>query len=177
MVAPLVEVVQSKEYVVVDTETTGLHSSDHVIEIGVIGNDDVKKDWIIYPDNYTICNSEFHGITTDYAIENGINRQQVLSEFLLFVEHYGNVYAYNASFDKQMLRNEYERNAPNELDRFDQLKWECVLRLSREQISPPPNGYKLINVYNQLFGCSDEQSHRALGDCEMTMRVLKFLKN
>jgi len=102
------------------------------------------------------------GITSD-MLEDGDPIEAVFPRFCDFVEDLPLV-AYNVSFDMSFLRTEAARqkirltNTP-----------VCALAIARARVPGLPN-YKLKTVARH-FGFDEEQTHRALDDCEMGLRV------
>lgn len=103
------------------------------------------------------------GITEDMLWEEGKPIEEVFPDFCAFVGDLPLV-AYNVSFDMGFLRTEAARqkirltNTP-----------VCALAIARARVPGLPN-YKLKTVARHL-GVDSEQTHRALDDCEMGLRV------
>lgn len=106
--------------------------------------------------------SRLTGITDD-MLEDGAPIGQVFPRFCEFVGALPLV-AYNVSFDMGFLRTEAARQKM-ELKNTP----VCALAVARARVPGLPN-YKLKTVA-QHFGIDDAQTHRALDDCEMGLRV------
>lgn len=169
------------EFVVFDTETTGLTpQSDRILEIGAIlfRKDDylktgevstfqcfIKQDKPI-PTEATAIN----GIT-DEMVKDGDSEYAALSKFFEFVDSRP-LYAYNAKFDKDFLRATAKRC--EYLDSDFQLEVEDVLPLVSQTFSDLPN--RKLTTVAQRIGAQSTGAHRALDDCAVTLQVLIHCK-
>ncbi len=165
---------QLDEFVVVDTETTGIGKQAEVCEIAIVDfrSEAVLLDTLIQPKN-------LEGYEVSKAREvNGICQADLLFAPTLFtvwtevlrILQSRHVTAFNSDFDLKMIRNSAH-------------KWG---------IDVPPFGatclMKLVMAYFDLdfwpsldeaaeyFGISTASRHRALGDVLTTIEVVKRLK-
>lgn len=169
------------EFVVFDTETTGLTpKTDRILEIGAIlfRKDDylktgevtsfqcfIKQDRPIPADATAI-----NGITDD-MVKDGDSEYAALTKFFEFVESRP-LFAYNAKFDKDFLMATAKR-----CEYFDddfKLEVEDVMPLVSEVFTDLPNR-KLTTVVKRI-GSQNTGAHRALNDCAMTLQVLIHCK-
>ncbi len=169
------------EFVVFDTETTGLTpKTDRILEIGAIlfRKDDylktgevtsfqcfIKQDRPIPADATAI-----NGIT-DEMVKDGDSEYAALTKFFEFVESRP-LFAYNAKFDKDFLQATAKR-----CEYFDddfKLEVEDVMPLVSEVFTDLPNR-KLTTVAKRI-GSQNTGAHRALNDCAMTLQVLIHCK-
>jgi DNA polymerase-3 subunit alpha (Gram-positive type) len=169
------------EFVVFDTETTGLTpKSDRILEIGAIlfRKDDylktgevttfqcfIKQDKPIPADATAI-----NGITDD-MVKDGDSEYAALTKFFEFVESRP-LFAYNAKFDKDFLKATAKR-----CEYFDEdfsLEVEDVMPIVSEVFTDLPNR-KLTTVAKHIGG-QNTGAHRALHDCAMTLQVLIHCK-
>lgn len=159
-----------KNYIVIDTETTGLSAQrDHIIEISALK---IKNGKII--DNYTSLvnpgimipksSIKIHGITDDMVV-NAPTIDQVLPEFLDFI---GNqpLIGHNLSFDLRFINSYLNENINHSLA-------DTVL-IARKKLSFLPN-HKLITLI-EYFELGESQEHRSLSDCVYTYKVYEKLK-
>ena len=107
-----------------DTETTGLctkprcfnafypysiskyYDSSRVIQLGCVlytnsGLVAESREWLIKPDSFVINNSYIHGITTDEAVQKGLEFSQVAQEFNEFLSK--TTFADEANFGNDQL--------------------------------------------------------------------------
>jgi DNA polymerase-3 subunit alpha (Gram-positive type) len=104
---------------------------------------------------------------TDEMLEGGDRIEAALPRFAEFVEDLPLV-AYNVAFDMGFLRAEARRQKIPVRNRP-----LCALAVARAKLPDLPN-HKLKTVARHL-GISSEQSHRALDDCEIGLRVFTEL--
>ena len=159
-----------KNYIVIDTETTGLSAQrDHIIEISALK---IKNGQII--ENYTSLvnpgimipksSIKIHGITDDMVID-APTIDQVLPEFLKFI---GNqpLIGHNLSFDLRFINSYLDKNINHNL--------ADTMLIARKKLEFLPN-HKLITLI-EYFELGESQEHRSLSDCIYTYKVYEKLK-
>lgn len=159
-----------KNYIVIDTETTGLSAQrDHIIEISALK---IKNGKII--ENYTSLvnpgimipksSIKIHGITDDMVID-APTIDQVLPEFIDFI---GNqpLIGHNLSFDLRFINSYLDKNINHDL--------ADTMLIARKKLGFLPN-HKLITLI-EYFELGESQEHRSLSDCIYTYRVYEKLK-
>lgn len=159
-----------KNYIVIDTETTGLSAQrDHIIEISALK---IKNGEII--ENYTSLvnpgimipksSIKIHGITDDMVID-APTIDQVLPEFLNFI---GNqpLIGHNLSFDLRFINSYLDKNINHNLS--------DTMLIARKKLGFLPN-HKLITLI-EYFELGESQEHRSLSDCIYTYKVYEKLK-
>jgi DNA polymerase III subunit epsilon len=157
-------------FVVLDIETTGLDAAKHeIIEIGALK---VSKDSINHP---AICSlikptgklpkkiTELTGITMELLEEKGEPLEAAIKEFIEFAEDLPLV-AFNAEFDMAFLQA-----AAKQHSLFISNKSICALKMAR-RAWPGRKSYKLSDLARD-GGLSNENSHRALGDCKRALII------
>jgi DNA polymerase-3 subunit epsilon len=157
------------KFVFFDLETTGLSPRGcRIIEMAALR---IADDGVIAGTFHTLIRidervppfiTRLTGITSA-MLEDGEPIETAFPRFCAFVEDLPLV-AYNVSFDMSFLRTEAARQRVK-------LKNEpvCALAVARARVPGLPN-YKLKTVARH-FGVDDEQTHRALDDCVMGLRV------
>ena len=166
-------VADGAKFVFFDLETTGLSPRGcRIIEIGalrVAGGGVACGSFhalirIDEPVPYFI--TRLTGITDD-MLEEGDAIEHAFPRFCEFVEDLPLV-AYNVNFDMGFLRTEAARQRI-------QLKNKpvCALSVARKKL-PGLANHKLKTVARH-FGIEESQTHRALDDCEMGLRVFSEL--
>lgn len=159
-----------KDYVVIDTETTGLSAQrDFIIEIAALR---IKNGYIV--DKFqTLVNPnimipkasiKIHGITDD-MVATAPQIDEVLPQFLKFI---GNdiLIGHNITFDLRFINSYLDHNIDNKI--ID------TMRISRDKLPNLPN-HKLLTLI-QHFKLSQSQEHRSLSDCIFTYQVYEMLK-
>lgn len=163
-----------KEYVVIDVETTGLSPDrDDIIEIGAlrVANDNVEdKFHSLIKINGKLPQTivRVTGITDDMLINEGRSLEEVLPEFLNFVQD-SPVIAHNGDFDYAFLRMACSKLG---LPLFSNRRLDTLV-LAKRLVSNVPN-YKLETLLEH-FGISGLQLHRSLDDCFAAMQLYSKL--
>jgi len=157
-------------FVVIDLETTGFPQDPNVeiIEVAVIGhNDEVLMDTLVKPT---------HRIPYGASRVNGIYDEDVVNAEPFMVHHpqlvellsNRHVIAYNHTFEQAIFERVLTRhNQPL----FPVTQWHCAMRIYRRFM-----GYrkfvKLTEACRQQ-SVTVANAHRALGDCIMTLELMK----
>ena len=168
-----------------DTETTGFPPNARMVSIAwQLWSDNNfidKEHHIIKPDNFTIPEqaSRVHGITTEYALENGKPVADVLDNFEKYAQSADIVIAHNFKFDNQILDIEYKL-----LKKNNPLKGIKVIDTMLESTNylklPGRYGYKwpnLSELYEFLFGEKFDNAHSADADIDATAKCFFELLN
>ena len=158
-----------RQFVILDTETTGLFKNDRIVEIGalVIQGDQILEEWstLINPDR-DLGPVHIHGITPSMVsiapkfaeIANDLAR---LLNGKIIVCH-------NAHFDKRMLSQEFSRlGIQVELGNSF-----CTMVAAKRQLG---GGFSLADTCEAL-DIPITQAHSALGDTKMTHKVFLELR-
>lgn len=159
-----------KNYVVIDTETTGLSNrTDEIIEIGMVkienGNIVDEYSTLIKP-NCIISNaaSKVNGIY-DSDVKNAPSFNDVCNDIHKFIN--GNtIVAHNASFDISFLKRQSEECGIE----TDKIFYVDSIDIAKNSINNIAN-YKLDTIV-KFFGLS-EQNHRALDDAKQTAIIVQ----
>lgn len=154
-----------ENYVIVDTETTGLSPRyDDIIEIGAIK----IQNGIIIDEFQTYCkplnkikNSEIHDITNE-MVENYKYSKYYMNDFLKFIDDFP-ILIYNADFDTRMINVQLDKNIEN--------KVVDVLKLAKKYDTRV--SYKLESVKSDLK--ISIKSHNAIDDCKTTKLYYEYL--
>lgn len=152
---------QIDNYIILDTETTGLSRFDEIVEIGAIKySGDEKQIFHTYckPTKH-INNSHIHGIT-DEDVKDYKNAYFYMDELKAFLGDLP-IFIYNAPFDYRMLSS---------LTTIDNPIVD-VLEISRQYENR--KSHALENVKKSLH--IDRPSHNAVDDCETTHDYLNYL--
>jgi DNA polymerase III epsilon subunit family exonuclease len=161
-----------ERFVVFDLETTGLKPDTHeIIEIGAIR---VNRD----SDNHETFQAllkptkkipakitEITGITQDMVERDGDPLEILLPQFLDFVGDLPLV-SYNAEFDMAFLTAAIKKT---QVDKRIKNRASCALKMAR-RAWPGLKSYRLPDLA-KMGNLSDEDTHRALGDCKRTLIV------
>lgn len=160
----------SVDYVVIDTETTGLdYDTDRIIEIALLKIADsevidqfhclIKSDKRISPEIEKLT-----GITNDMIDEQGLSEETAFERVKEFLgDHL--VMGYNVQFDVNFIQRLGRRVGKDIIIR----KTKDVLQIARRELDDIPN-YKLSTVVD-YFSLDVNNIHRALEDCLLTHRI------
>lgn len=187
----------SNNWVILDTETTGLGTDDEICQIGILAPsgtgllDMFVKPTVPIPAEATAI----HGITNDH-VKNALtiaDLEDTLHRLLVGKE----IVVYNAPYDSRMLRQSFE---PHYGDRtgpglrlwrgYEPDIWGWVNDLKYTDVMEPYAKYygewnnyhanykwqKLSNACKQQ-GVSVKDAHSAIGDCKMTLALIKAVYN
>ena len=185
-----------KTYLFFDTETTGLPRNwkapvsevdnwPRMIQIAWIladeqGNHIDANDFIIRPEGFTIPAdaARVHGISTEKAMQEGVDLQTVLSDFNELISEADYLVAHNISFDEKIVGAEFIRkNIHSEL--FNKTRICTMLKSVDYCQIPGRYGYKwprLSELHHTLFGEDFENAHDAAADIGATAKCFWELK-
>ena len=174
----ILEVIESRDFVVLDTETTGLYESAEIVSIAVIDSDGktlldtlVKPVRPIPPEATRI-----HGITNEMVKDALPLPVQTLGH-LLTNRH---VIIYNTQYDVQMLRQSAGIAKLPMIPWYDVAEFWCAMTAFAE-IYGEWNDYHGNYRWQKLStACSYYKipvvgAHGALADCQMTLKVCEAM--
>jgi DNA polymerase-3 subunit epsilon len=170
-----------------DTETCGLPnwkvpsddiSQPHMVQIGAIlcnaetGQAIETLNVIIKPDGWVIPQEtiDVHGITNEFALENGIPEKEAIQQ-LLDLRGDAERVAYNKTFDQRIVRIGLKRF----FDEETQEKWaikedhHCAMRMAQKIIGG--KNPKLTAAFKHFTGKEMGNAHDAMGDTLGCMAV------
>ncbi|WP_394753408.1 3'-5' exonuclease [Crenothrix sp.] len=171
-------------YLFFDTETTGvprnykapvtdLANWPRLVQIAWLladenANEIASVEYIIKPEGFTIPKEavKIHGITTEQAVENGVDLTQVLTEAAAAIAQSSVLVAHNIAFDEKILGAEFLRSGQkNVLSSKQRL---CTMQTATNYCQiPGPYDYKwptLNELHKKLFNTSVVGAHQALAD-------------
>jgi len=162
------------EFVIYDTETTGLDSlADDIIEIGAIKVNKLADTTLTYQSLIKIDRkipkkaTEIHGITDEMLDKDGIPLEVALKEFKEFIGNLPTI-AFNSDFDKRFINNAAKKVGMKNIIKHT----TCALKLAR-RAWPNIDNHKLGTVASML-GIDTNGLHRSLADCKATLCVYMY---
>ncbi len=165
-----VPLVPSRGFVVIDTETTGLHAEARIIELGVVylssrGNIQKTFNTLLFGDGTTgeWFARKVHGIKK-HELEGAPQFKHIASDLLKSLE--GRiVFAHNASFDQMRINYELKLARKPRTPRM-----ACTMQLGVYL------GYGRMKLDKAVeeFGLFRQISHHALYDALVTSQLLQF---
>lgn len=185
----------SNHIMFIDLETTGLplknkfnkfysprdfihYDNCRIVEIAYIIcalNGDIIKTVtsLIKPTDFTITNSNIHGITHENALSNGNDLTAILKDFENDLNMVNTIIAHNIVFDHSVLLSECYRNKLahyNIIEEISKKKLLCTMVMGKTFL----NTYKypkLVDLYKNLFDIDVDNNHRALIDTNMCKNI------
>lgn len=161
-----------------DVETTGFSSTDRVIQVAwmlqdmqgnMIGD---ERSYLIKPEGFDIPEraTEIHGITTQYALDNGEDWDMVMRHFMVDLALADVLVGHNVSFDIRMMDQEIQRKWNRDIKSKSSI---CTMKKSTKYCGKRPN---LQALHKKLFMEGFEGAHDALADVKATARCFWKLK-
>jgi len=165
----------TENYLILDTETTGLGTTDEIIELGIINMNGEVIYHSMFKPNCPINPKaeEIHGISLS-SLQDApkFSDQWHTIKNILFGKK---VLIYNATFDLRML-NQTARlyGFDNLLTKFDT---HCIMKSYAKYngvINPKTGNYCWVKLEQALIneGIPSKQRHRATDDCLMTLALI-----
>jgi DNA polymerase III epsilon subunit-like protein len=173
---------------VIDTETTGLSKDSRLVSICWLltkGDNIIEQSYfIIKPEDWEIParSTEIHGITKEFAIENGENIKMVLESFYNNIKRCTNIVAHNIRFDEAIIKSELLRYGyTNVIEEMDKKNKICTM-LKGKTFMNLRKFPKLSELYKFLYKEEITNAHCALDDakncfkCFIKVVPLNFLE-
>lgn len=159
--------IDNKQFVVFDLETTGIHYTQDIIEIGAVRvvNGEIVEEFsqLVKPDHSIPAEASAVNHITDEMVAGQPQIQEVLPSFLSFIGD-DVLVAHNVRFDYSFLANAcmlYFFKTPEVL--FD------TMTLARYY---PEASSKKLTALVEAAGIEVENAHRALSDARMTANLV-----
>lgn len=189
-----------ENFLVFDTETTGLppkgadYKTDfekfpHIVQLSWYFNGEYH-DYIIKPEGWTIPEeaAKIHGITTEIALEKGVEMATVLFKFIEHCSEAEKLIGHNIYFDtstiKANIRREFGLLDPITYDsdvyldkskRIDTMMKTIKFVGAKQTGKNTPKFPSLEDLYMKLFGVVFKGAHNALNDVKATKRCYEEL--
>lgn len=168
-----------REFIIYDTETTGLNPLDcDIIEISaikvknIVGEMDVADEMDVYINiGYPLPEiiTQITGITDDLLKTDGVSPEEAAAKFAEFIGDSPVMVGYNSvSFDTKFVEKLLFEKLSKSFDPEFQLD---VLTMAKEKTEKP---HKLCDMAEKA-GATDLQFHRSIDDCKATLKVLQYL--
>ncbi len=178
-----------QKYLFFDTETTGIPKDykapctntdnwPRLIQLGWLLTDAEGRilsegNHIVRPDGFEIpkAASEVHGITTDFALENGKPLLDVIFAFGADLNQAECVIGHNLDYDLHIVGAEYVRLGYDSRIMFARPTL-CTMQATIQYCNIPgrfgPKWPKLMELYTKLFGQEFDGAHDAMADIVAT---------
>jgi len=143
------------------------YDSSRIIEIGYIicNNTEIikKVDNLIKPNNFTINNTNIHGITHEQAENEGKSISDVLDILYNDLDLVETVISHNSLFDINIILSECHRINHKLFNKLNSKIIKCTMKLGKEFMKSEKYP-KLTELYKFIFNQEIIQEHRALSD-------------
>ena len=173
------------KYLIFDTETTGFPPKARLVSIAwQIWDEEkmIERDYyIVKPEGFEIPYhaQRIHGISTQYALENGEDLKKVIDIFSKKLDSVDTLVAHNFGFDSKIVLSEYKRlntkdnlSSKNVIDTMSESTDYLKLAGKNKKFKWP----KLEELHFFLFGENFDNAHSADGDVEATVKCFFELK-
>ena len=160
----------TKDYTVIDIETTGLSAyNDEIIELAAIS---VAEGEVVNEFQALICPKrpvsqkiiDLTGLTNEILIERGSEITEVLPKFLSFLGS-SHIVVHNAKFDIGFINEACKKSGLPEIKNL----YTDTMLLAREKVVDVIN-YKLRSLLD-YFKIEIEREHRGINDCIATQKL------
>ena len=172
------DLMKRQDWVILDTETTGLDNSAEAVSIGVIDpQGTVLLDTLVKPTR---------PITPDVTAINGVTNEMLADaptildvwEELSWYLHPATVVVYNAPFDSRIIKQSLTAYLQNTPPVFERINWVDVMAPYAEYWGDWNDYYQSyrwqkLTAAAQQMGVKVENAHRAVGDCLMTLGLIR----
>lgn len=156
------------QWVILDTETTGLKDTDVVIQLAVIDlNGNALIDTFLKPARNITFTPEaiaVHGITPEMVVSAPFYKD-IYPELSAMMKGKG-IIAYNVEFDKRLLKQTAQQDSAPVI----KANWECAM-VQYSQYSGQWSEYHKNYKFQRL----PSGDHSALGDCRATLKIIQTM--
>lgn len=172
------ELLNRRDVLILDTETTGLRGTAELVELAIIDTtgetlfDELIKPTVSVPPDA----SRIHGITDSVLLkaraETWLSHHKTVRDIVLTANM---LLVYNLDYDQRIIRQTCGKyKLPNPLG---SIRRQCVmLKYAEHRALPGRYGdfrwHKLVDAYSHECGVTT-QEHRALSDCQMVLDVMQ----
>lgn len=174
------DVIRSGDFLVLDTETTGLDRFAEICQIAVIDSaGTVLIDTLVKPAELIPgAATAIHGITNNMVAE--APRWGDVSRLLLPMLRGRHVVVYNALYDRKLMHQSAERARLEKIDWKTIADFHCAM-LAFAKVFGDWNDYhhdyrwQTLTTAARYYNLPNNNAHSALGDCLTTLAVCKAM--
>lgn len=179
--APTEAIFRSRDFVVLDTETTGLRKPAEIVQIAIfdaLTMAPVLKTLVKPRGAIPAVSSAIHGITAE-TVENAAGWEAVRLEVMDAIRG-RQVVVYNAKYDRMMLHASDDVIGLANFDYKAMSTWHCAMEWYAEYHGAWDDYHQsytwqsLTNAMKQQ-GLRVTDAHDAMADCEMTLALITYV--
>lgn len=171
--------IQRGDFLLLDTETTGLHDGE-ICQIAIIDHagivlmDSLVKTTFSIPADAT----RIHGIT-DAMVADAPTWSDLTDQIQAILAG-RDLIVYNAVYDRKMMHQSAEKAGLPKVEWKELTRWHCAMEAFAE-VYGDYNSYRGTYRWQKLttaaayYGLPVQNAHSALGDCLMTLGVVKAM--
>ncbi|MCI0558107.1 MAG: 3'-5' exonuclease [Nitrososphaera sp.] len=175
------EMAARREFLVLDTETTGLYQGE-IVEIAIINahGEELLESYIRPVNGIPEDASKIHGITLE-TVASAPTWCDVVDEIKDVIAG-KDLCVYNAVYDRRMMFLSAEAHGLAKIEWNEVARWHCVM-LSYAEFYGEWNSYhnsyrwQSLSAAAQQCGIELKGAHSALGDCCLTLGVINYMLN
>lgn len=172
------DIIRSGDYLVLDTETTGLHSGSEIVQIAIIdAQANVLLDTLVKP---------MYPIPAEATVIHGITNEMVKDAFQFplqtILRHIEgrNVIIYNSDYDVTMLYRSQDAIGLKIVEWNKVANWYCAMETFARiygDWNPRYKSFKwkTLQTACEYYGIHNVDAHSALADCLSTLAVCKAM--
>jgi len=180
VLSKLSAIVETNNYVVLDTETTGLRRPAEIVQIAIVDHrGDTLLNTLLHPlDSIPPEATAIHGITDEMCLQSPTWPKVKLDVMRIIAGK--SVLVYNAKYDRHMMHCSDEKWGMPPTDYHENSEWFCMMELYAEyhgEIHPyygTPVWQKLTAAMQQM-NLPVLKAHGAEADCLMTLSLAHLL--
>ncbi len=138
------------------------------------------KDTIIKLDNFTIKNSNIHGITDEISLSKGEPFIDVANKFYLDLQKVSHIFAHNIMFDINIIKSELHRYGLHDIIKEIESKTLICSMENTKKIVNITNSYglkspNLAELYKNVIGSEITNQHNSKYDVINLHKIIKKL--